>query len=187
MGHGSDHCSEHDHPPPCPHCLEDDVKSADAEISSLTARLAASEAALAGERERAEQLEADRNEWKGVADGRLIEIVDLHSINAAALARAEKAEYTAAQVPQLRTRIQQLAAAREDAVREFAEWLAAQHPVCQFVRLNRDGVPDDSSIVDVANIYLAVKEPTGQLPSAEAGGLEGVAMPTRNGQGKEGD
>jgi hypothetical protein len=48
-----------------------------------------------------------------------------------------------------------LAAARAEAVREFAEWVKAQHPVQQYVLLKSDGSPSDDSIVDVANVYLA--------------------------------
>jgi outer membrane murein-binding lipoprotein Lpp len=94
-------------PQPCSAC-----PAKDAEITSLTARLAASEAALATE----------RNKLKSECEG--------CSRLSAAVARAEKAEYTATQVPQLRTRIQQLgtdlAAARADAVRGFAEALIAE-------------------------------------------------------------
>jgi len=158
-----------------------------AAMEQIMALESARDAALAAERERAEKAEQwckdarpvliDHDEqikWKRKAEFE----------RDAALDRAEKAE---AVLGDLTTKIDKhcewckerpdkiefycpldaanaelpelLAAARADAVRGFAEWSRAQHPVQQFVLLNPDGTPSGDSIVDVAEVYLAVKEP----------------------------
>jgi len=152
MANHMDICGE------CRGIFDGDEPCDECQYQAAKNRIASLEAEIEAERGRAETAEADRNEWKGVADGRLIEIVDLHAINAAALARAEKAEadsakmldewetmYAGRECPKCRYHVTMnvsddppamvagrmkkvTAAARSDAVKAFAEWLDASGP-----------------------------------------------------------
>ena len=119
-----------------------------------------------------ERLEAEIEVERGRAEKATARCVELFDQFSAAVARAEKARWwkcpvcteeteTADVLAELRcpccghTSAPVLAAARSDAVREFAEWLHAQYTVNQSVWVEHNGIPCICSVLDAAARYLA--------------------------------